>query len=50
MYQSIHLVSNTSHVFHIGDEKTLIRISIQPVRRDAKVCGYTSNVKIWGNG
>lgn len=50
MYQSIHLVANKSHVFHIGDERTLIRISFQPIQSDAKICGYTSDVKIWGNG
>lgn len=32
VYQFIHLVSNTSHVFRIGVERTLIRISpLQPV-------------------
>lgn len=49
MYQSIHLVANKSHVFRVGDEKTLIRISFQPIQRDAKICGHTSNVKIWGH-
>lgn len=50
MYQFIHLVSNTSHVFHMGVERTLIRISPSTSPRGCKVCGYISNVKIWGNG
>lgn len=48
MYQFIHLVSNTSHVFHKGVERTLIRISpLQPVQGDAKFL-VTSQMSRYG--